>query len=45
LWRSSRFSPVWKPFLTILVVGLTILVVGICWYVVSLLARQLEALW
>jgi nitrate/nitrite-specific signal transduction histidine kinase len=47
LWRSTRFSLVWKNILTALVLGLTVLLLWILWFVIQQVVgplRQLEEL-
>lgn len=41
LWRSPRFSPAWKVFLTLLVLIFTVVVVVVLWYAID---RFVEAL-
>jgi len=42
LWRSSRFSGVWKVFLTALVLVFTVVVVWGLWYAVNRFVESLE---
>lgn len=45
LWRCRCFSPAWKWFLTLLVLGVTLALVGFAWYTIhSVVASFHEAL-
>ena len=44
LWRSRRFTLLWKGILTVLVTGLTVLLIGMTWiYTQQALSPLLEA--
>lgn len=44
LWRSSRFSPLWKNVLTVLVLALTVFLIWALWFIIHLAIGTLPEL-